>query len=138
MAINRNQQHYIIMTVIYNELNDFVIGKGETFRDARDLISELCEQPYEEVDDYIKSSVTHSLQNYGKIKEAFVPFLKNWKWERLPLLTQAILIMSYAHFYFVEKVDKKIVINIAVNLAKTYIEEKQAKFINAILDKVLN
>ena len=138
MVINRNQQHYIIMTVIYNELNDFVVGKGETFRDARDLISELCEQPYEEVDEYIKSSVAHSLQNYGKVKEAFVPFLKNWKWDRLPLLTQAILIMSYAHFYFVEKVDKKIVINIAVNLAKTYIEEKQAKFINAILDKVLN
>ena len=137
MSINRNQQHYIVMTVIYNELNDFVMGGGKTFRDARDLISELCEQPYEEVDNFIKASVAATLQNYGVAKQAFIPFLKDWTWDRLPLLTQAILLMSYSHFYFVEKVDKKVVINIAVDLAKKYIEEKQAKFINAILDGVL-
>ena len=136
MEINRNQQHYIIMTVIYDELNDYVSG-SQTFRDARDLTSELCEQPYDEVDDYIKSSIAFSLQKYGEIVKAFQPYLKNWTWDRLPLLTQAILMMSYSHFYYVEKVDKKIVINIAVELAKKYIDPKQAKFINAILDGVL-
>ena len=65
---------------------------------------------------------------------AYIPHLRNWKWERLPLLTQAILLMSYAHYYYIEKVDKKIVINVAVDLAKKYIDDKQAKFINAILD----
>lgn len=125
------------MTVIYDELADFVLGKGETFRDATVLISELCEQPYAEVDAYVKNCVAASLNNYGAIKEAFEPLLKNWKWERIPLLTQSILMMSYAHFYYVEKVDKKVVINTAVELAKTYVEDKQAKFVNAILDGVL-
>ena len=37
MPINRNQQHYIIMTVIYDELNDYVLGGGKTFRDATEL-----------------------------------------------------------------------------------------------------
>lgn len=138
MKITRNQTHYIVMTVIYNELNDFVYGKSEPSRDARELISELCELPFEECDDYIKNCVSVSLSKYGEIVNAFLPYLKNWKWERIPLLTQAILIMSYAHYYYVEKVDKRVVIDIAVNLAKKYIEEKQAKFINAILDGVLN
>ena len=137
MEINRNKQHFIIMTVIYDELNDFISGGGKTFRDARDLTSELCEMPYEEVDPYIKSTIAFSLQKYGEIIEAYQPFLRNWRWDRLPLLTQAILLMSYSHFYFVEKVDKQIVINVAVELAKKYIEPKQAKFINAILDGVL-
>ena len=137
MEMNRNQQHYIIMTVIYDELNDFVLGGGKTFRDARDMISELCEAPYDLVDDFIKSSVANALNNYGAIIDAFTPLLKNWTWDRLPLLTQAILLMSYAHFYYVEKVDKKVVINIAVDLAKKYVDEKQAKFINAILDGAL-
>ena len=75
-----------------------------------------------------------SLKNYGEIKAAFTPYLKNWKWDRLPLLTQAILLMSYAHYKYVEKVDAKVVINVAVELAKKYIDDKQAKFINAILD----
>lgn len=137
MEINRNKQHFIIMTVIYDELNDFISGGGKTFRDARDLTSELCEMPYEEVDPYIKSTIAFSLQKYGEIIEAYQPFLRNWRWDRLPLLTQAILLMSYSHFYFVEKIDKQIVINVAVELAKKYIEPKQAKFINAILDGVL-
>lgn len=137
MEINRNQQHYIIMTVIYDELNDFYLNGGKVFRDARDLTSELCEMPYEEVDDFIKSSIANSLQNYGTIVSEISKFLKGWTWERLPLLTRAIFMMSYAHFYYVEKIDKRIVINIAVDLAKKYTEPEQAKFIHAVLDGVL-
>ena len=136
MAISRQQEHYIIMTVIYDELSDFVLGKGENFRDARELIANIAGIPYSEVSDYVKNVISYSLKNYGLIRDAFVPYLKNWSWDRLPLLTQAILIMSYAHKQ-VEEVDKRVIINVAVDLAKKYVEPKQAKFINAILDEVL-
>ena len=134
MPVSRNQSHHIIMTVIYNELVDFKFGDQSFVRDARELLSEMCGQPYEEIDPFISNMVMCSLQKYGDIVNAYSPYLKNWKWDRLPLLTQAILLMSYAHFYYVEKVDKKIVINIAVDLAKKYIDDKQAGFINGILD----
>ena len=137
MAISRNQSHFIIMTVIYDELADFVMGGGASSRNANELIEEIAETPFDEVDPYIKRSVALTMQHYGEIVDAYKPLLVNWKWERIPLLTQAILLMSYAHFYYVEKVDKKVVINTAVDLAKKYVEEKQAKFINAILDGVL-
>lgn len=125
------------MTIIYDELVDFSTNVSEMERDARELISEMCDQPYDEVDDFIKNVVILSLTKYGIIRDAFVPYLKSWKWERLPLLTQAILLMSYAHYYFVEKSDKRVVIDVAVNLAKKYIDIKQSQFINAILDGVL-
>ena len=134
MELTRNQTHYIIMSVIYNELIDFNFGNDNFTRDARELISGLAEVPFEDVDPYIVNTVMTSLQKYGEIKKAFEPYLKNWRWERLPLLTQAILLMSYTHYHYIEKVDKKIVINIAVTLAKKYIDDKQAKFINGILD----
>ena len=135
MPVSRNQSHHIVMTVIYNELVDFNYGDNSFVRDAKEMLVELCGQEYEEIEPYIKNTVMCSLQKYGEIVDAYVPYLKNWKWERLPLLTQSILLMSYAHYYYVEKVDKKIIINIAVDLAKKYIDDKQAKFINAILDK---
>ena len=134
MEMSRNQQHYIIMTVIYNELTDFTFGEGKLTRDAKEIIASLCECEKEEIEPYILDSVMVSLQRYGEIKNAFTPYLKNWKWERLPLLTQSILLMSYTHYKFIEKVDKKVVINVAVDLAKKYIDDKQAKFINGILD----
>ena len=136
MALTRNQEHYIIMTVIYDELSDFVLGEGKNFRDVRQLLADVAEMPYSEISPYVKNVVTYSLNNYGAIKDVFSPHLVKWKWERLPLLTQSILMMSYAHSKVTDD-DKKVIINIAVDLAKKYIEEKQAKFINAILDGVL-
>ena len=136
MAISRQQEHFVVMTVIYNELSDFSLGDGKEVRDARELISSLCECPYSEVSEYVKKTVSYALNNYGTIRDIFVPKLNNWKWERLPLLTQAILLMSYAHMK-IETVEKRIVIDVAVNLAKKYVEPKQAKFVNAILDGVL-
>ena len=136
MALSRQQEHFVIMTVIYNELSDFTLGDGKEFRDAKELMSSLCECPYSEVSEYVKKTVSYALNNYGAIKDVFVPKLNNWKWERLPLLTQAILLMSYAHMK-VETIEKRIVIDVAVNLAKKYIEPKQGKFVNAILDGVL-
>ena len=135
-SISRHQEHYVIMTVIYDELSDFVLGEGKHFRDARQIIASVSGLPYSEVSDYVKNVVSYSLNNYGKIVDIFTPKLKNWTWDRLPLLTQSILLMSYAHSQ-VEEVDKKVIINVAVNLAKKYVEEKQAKFINALLDGVL-
>ena len=134
MEISRNQQHYIIMVAIYNELTDFTFGDRQVNRSAEEVISSLCECNIKDVPSYIIDTVMVSLSKHGEIKTAYVPYLKNWKWERLPLLTQAILLMSYSHFYFIEKVDKIVVINAAVELAKKYIDDKQAKFINAILD----
>ena len=136
MGLSRNQEHYVVMTVIYDELSDFFLGEEKSFRDARQLIADIAELPYSEVSDYVKNVVAYSLNNYGQIKDVFVPYLRGWKWDRLPLLTQSILLMSFAHMQ-VEKVDKKVVINVAVDLAKKYIDEKQASFINAILDGVL-
>ena len=137
MSLTRNQQHYIIMTVIYNELTDFNFAKNEVSRNALELASELCECEVDKLPDFIKDSINVSLLHYGEIVNKVSTFLVDWKWDRLPLLTQAIIIMSYTHFYYIEKVDKVIVIDVAVELAKKYIEEKQAKFINALLEKVL-
>ena len=135
MEISRNQSHQIIMTVIYDELVDYHFGDQSFVRSAKELMEALCEKPYEEISPFIKNTILTSLQKYGEIVNAYLPYLKNWKWERLPTLTQAILLMSYTHFYYIEKVDKKVVINIAVDLAKEFIDDKQAKFINAILDR---
>lgn len=130
MELSRNQEHFIIMTVIYNELTDFTFGDGKLVRSANEIISSMCS----EASPFVIDSIMISLQKYGEIKNAYIPYLNKWKWERLPLLTQAILLMSFTHYKYLGPVDKSIVINIAVNLAKKYIDDKQARFINGLLD----
>ena len=135
--LSRNQENTLIMTVIYDVLADDAAGKNQPFRDVNEIIMEMTGMPLTDHSDYVQNMIASSLNHYGEIVNAFLPHLKNWKWDRLPLLSRAVLLMSYAHFYYVEKIDKRIVINVAVELAKKFIEEKQAKFINAILDEVL-
>ncbi len=137
MELSRNEQHYYVMTIIYNLLTDYNFANGEVKRDLSELIESVLEVDIKEAPSYIINTVNYVSANYGVIKTAVSPLLNNWTWDRLPLLTQAIILMSYTHFYAIERTDKKVVINIAVNLAKKYIEEKQAKFINALLDKLL-
>lgn len=133
--LSRHEQHYIIMTVIYNELTDFTYGKNEVSRPVEELVKEI--NPLAENDPYILDSISVTLLHYKDIANLIIPLLNSWSWDRIPLLTKAILLMSYTHFYDIDKTDKKIVINEAVNLAKKYVDDKQARFINAILDKLL-
>ena len=137
--ISRNQENFIIMTVIYDEIADQTSSRTNNFRDVNEIITGMTDEglTFEQHSPFVQNMISLTLNNYGAIVSAFEPHLRNWKWDRLPLLTRAVLLMSYVHFYYVEKIDKRIVINTAVELAKKYIEDKQAKFINAILDEVL-
>lgn len=138
MAISRNQQNYIIMSVIYIELNDFNYGEKGLSRKAKELMYQMLEE-YEmtSIPPYIEDMVNVTLRDYGEIVSALSPYLKDWKWERIPLLSQAILLMSYTHYYKIDKAPKAVVIDVAINLAKKYVEESQAQFINALLDNAL-
>ncbi len=134
-TISRHHANYIIMSVLYEVLLTLDNSEDKTFIDPTPLIKDMCEEGEDTY--YIEKVVYESLSHYSDILSVLTPKLRNWRWERLPLLTRAILLMSYAHYYYVEEVDKRIVIDVAVNLAKEYVDEKQAKFINALLDGVL-
>ncbi len=140
MSISRNQQNYIIMSVIYIELNDFNYGDKALSRSAEEMMYEMSKDydpDLTKIPPFIEDMVNASLLNYGEAMNKFSAHLKGWKWERIPLISQAVLLMSYTRFYTIDKVDKAIIIDIAVNLAKEYIDEKQARFIHAILDETL-
>ena len=75
--------------------------------------------------------------NLEKAKEIIKRFLsKGWSWERISFLIQSILIYSTIEF---TSLDKAIVINEALYIAKEFIPDKsEIKFINGILDNIAN
>lgn len=152
MNISRNIENFIIMTVIYDELIALEYSESNYMRSTEEIIEaiynfeddESSENVFnnkkldpKQISQFVIQSIQNSLKNYNEIKKTFIPLLKNWSWSRIPCLTKAILVMSYARYYYGDKADKKIIINIAVNLAKKFSDEKQSKFINAILEKAI-
>lgn len=132
---SRNQLQHVAVFAIY----DFL-----TYRDMKndinveDIISGLEDTPYEDCSHFVKAALIYSIKYFDEAVEKYNAKMIKWTFDRLNRVEQAILLLSYVHFHYIDsKVDKNIVINIGVNLAKTYLETKDYKFVNAILDKVL-
>lgn len=132
--ITRNQSHEIAVQALYAML--ISIKNGQSF-EFTEVIANISDEPYSELPIFLKETLLNSLKHYDEIILKLEPHLNNWKFSRLNLVTQAILIYSYAHFFYIGNVSKAIIINVAVKLSKLYTPDEDYKFINAVLDGAL-
>ena len=133
LFLSRNQEHELIMTCIYDAL--IYVNMEQEFS-IEEIMTSVFEVGYDEISLFCKELVIKSLAHINEIKDTFQKQMPKWKFDRLNLLEQALLIMSYTHKN-TQQVDKSVVINIAVKLAKKFLEKDDYKFVNGILDKVL-
>ena len=133
LFLSRNQEHELIMTCIYDAL--IYAHMSEEFS-VEEIMESVFEVDYEDISFFCKEMVIKSLAHINEIKKTFQEQMPKWNFDRLNLVEQAILIMSITH-KTTQNEDKKIIINVAVKLAKKYLEKDDYKFVNGILDKVL-
>lgn len=70
-----------------------------------------------------------------ELDEQIIPFLENWKFERIGRCT--LLVLRYAIWEMLyTTTHHNIVINEAIELAKCFAEQDSYKFVNGILDKI--
>lgn len=133
---SRNSLHKLAMAAIYDFLT--YRSMGQPFN-VEETISGLCGLPYEECDYFIKACVIMAVKYQEEAIAKFNANMRKWTFDRLNRVEQAILILTYVHYLYVDpEVDKGVVIDIAVRLSKTYLSDNDYKFVNAILDRTLN
>lgn len=133
--ITRTKSQEIIMQCLSSYL---ICSKEGVLFNVEENLSELCNSDYEDVPLYIKEVVIKSLKCEKEAIDYISNFLNKWKFERLNVCVQAILLMSYTEYKFFDDIDKRIIINNAVELTKNYDDIDKHKFVNAVLDKALN
>lgn len=105
-------------TVIETILQD--LKKDETtFEFARDLIRKVVETETE-LDAIIRKRVA------------------NWEFNRLAVIDRVILRMCICELIHFEDIPPKVSINEAIEIARRYSTEKSDKFVNGVLDSVLD
>lgn len=87
------------------------------------------------IDEYVLKLVGAIKANRSSYIEEISKHLKRWTFERLNYLDQAILLVGAAELD-IKTVDKAIVINEAINLAKEYCDDDAFKYINGVLDQL--
>lgn len=65
-------------------------------------------------------------------------YATNWKISRMPIVDRNILRAGVYELLWMDDVPAKVTLNEAVELAKSFGDEEASKFVNGILDKVLN
>ena len=101
-----------------------------------DIMEGVYMTTYDEIPYFSKEIVIKSLKDVNEIKAVFQANMPKWRFDRLNALERAILLMSYTNAK-VEQTEKRVVIDVAVRLAKKYLDKDDYKFVNAILDKVI-
>lgn len=138
VEISRNKLQELAVQAMYSFL---LLQESNVAINFEETLSSICNLPYEECDVYLKEVLLKALKNESKIIAYVQKFLRNWKFRRLNSTIQSILILAVCEYYLIdEKIDKAVIINNAVKLAKRYGDggEKDYKFVNAVLENCLN
>jgi len=132
---SRNALQKVAMSAIYDALTYRNMGLDVN---VEEIVSSLCDLPYEECDYFVKATLIMVLKHLDAAIAAYNAKMRRWTFDRLNRVEQAILLLSYVHFFYVEPgVDKGIVIDVAIKLSKEFLEDNDYKFVNAIPDNVL-
>ena len=124
----RSELRKKIMTVLYQAS---VFDKNKIEYNIDDLIKDASEIENEFIKEIVYGTITYK----DSLDELANKYMNNWTIDRLGFTDQAILRMSIFELLYTETPDI-VVINEAVELAKTYSDEKVTKMINGVLDKV--
>ena len=138
VEISRNKLQELAVQAMYSFL---LLQESNVAINFEETLSSICNLPYEECDVYLKEVLLKALKNEPKIIAYVQKFLRNWEFRRLNSTIQSILILAVCEYYLIyEKIDKAVIINNAVKLAKRYGDggEKDYKFVNAVLENCLN
>lgn len=124
----RSELRKKIMTILYQVA---LFEKNKIKYDINDLIKENLEIENEFVKDIVYGTITYK----NEIDNLANKYMKDWTIDRLGLTDIAILRMAIYELLYSETPDI-VVINEAVELAKSYSDEKVIKLINGVLDKI--
>ena len=126
--MNRNESRVIIMTILYQI---FMYQRDNINYDIDEVINDNLK-----IDNlFVKDMVNGVLENKEKLYEIANKNLKDWNMSRLGLTDQAILCLGLYELLYTDTPDV-VAINEAVELAKSYSDDKVKNMINGVLDKV--
>lgn len=87
---------------------------------------------------YLRKLVVGVRENNTVIDETITRHLKNWSLNRLERTNLLLLRLATYELLFEDETDKRIVMNEAIEMAKTYNDDKASKFINGVLQSIVD
>lgn len=95
-------------------------------------------KPYRSDFEFAKTLMQSVVQHLEEIDTLIKSHVPNWEFERIALIDKIILRIGICEFLYFPDIPPKVTINEAIEIAKTFSIENSGKFVNGVLDGILN
>jgi N utilization substance protein B len=85
---------------------------------------------------FAETLLKKTIENLEKLDEEIASHIKNWDMDRLATIDKNIIRLGLAELFFFPDIPKKVSIDEAIELAKTYGSAESGRFVNGVLDAV--
>lgn len=86
-------------------------------------------------DSFYEKLVRGTTEQLAQIDESLKTKLENWSLDRLPKIERTVLRLAVFELLFMEDAPSRVVMNEAIELCKTFGDDKSSKFVNGVLSK---
>lgn len=138
MASNRHLGRIVTMQTLYER--EFRESCGDKKLDAKELLERNIHRYGETLDDtdFVRELVAGIQEKKGYLDSVLQPLAPEWPFDQISRIDRAILrIGAFELIYQAKTVPPKVVINEAVELAKSFGGDNSSKFINGVLGSLL-
>jgi transcription antitermination protein NusB len=119
----REAREKAVQTLFQLDNTELSIDEAITY-----IIEEPANRFYEQL---VRGTVEHR----EAIDEILTEKLDNWSLDRLPKIERTVLRIAVYELRFNEEVPHRVVLNEAIELCKTFGDEKSGRFVNGVLSK---
>jgi N utilization substance protein B len=137
MASNRHLGRIVSLQTLY-EL-DFRLGVAEKNLDVESIVRRNIDRYKEVVDDkeFIEKLVHGVLEKTTELDEIIQPIAPDWPLSQIARVDRTILRMGVYELKYSQAIPPKVIINEAVELAKSFGSDNSSKFVNGVLGTAL-
>lgn len=125
----RSQAREVVIGLLYA----YGSGNKEIGKFAEEILAENKIKNTQK--DFAMNLFNGVIENFAKIDEKIIAQLKDWDFTKIGDTEKAILRLGVYEITKAE-VDKAVIINEAIELAKNFGNENSAKFVNGVLDGI--
>lgn len=128
---NRRSLRVKVLQVLYA----YEMSKDPVDKIKKDIfVNELSEENQAFVD----TLISEVLKNEKELDEIITGKCQNWELERISVIDRIVLRMGITELMYFPDIPPKVSINEAIDIAKEFCTRNSGKFVNGILDAVLD
>lgn len=117
----------------------FIILFSTSFADqsADEVVAAFCETEDVTPDAFCNSLIYGYIENAAFIDQKITENLREWKMERISKVSLSVLRVALTEMFFADDNPQSVIVNEAVELAKTFGDYTDYQFVNGLLSTII-